>query len=186
MGKKRSGHRLILIILCIIVIWLVRVIYVNQKYKSDTVYLEINKSINCGNIVIIPSEVKLLTTEEYEAYFGTKIDENTGVRQDDRLICLKFRVKNISDNEIDWNDVFGIYGEGFETLTWGSSCNPMLERKINVVYDDMFAPGAEIELWRVSSVSRRIFEDKTWDKMSTSDFVFVFSLSPKIIKIRLK
>lgn len=169
------------------ILWYGRIIYINKKYDKDIIYFNLKTNIDYGGLVFTPEEVKLLSVGEFESYFNIDIDSDYyGLSKDDKIISLRFRVKNTTDKEVEWDQVFGFSYEGFETLTWASACNPFLEKRVNIVYDDMFKPDCEVDLWCVTSVSKSIFRESVWRELSEEDFIFTLSIKPTTVKIRLK
>ena len=171
-----------------LIAWFSRVVYINKKYSENIVYLNMGTQIDFGDYSMTPTEAKLLSAYEFENLFGVGRDEayDLGIFENDRMICLRFHIKNTSDHKLEWEDVLYAYGEGFETTTWGSACNPVLRNMINTLNSDSFDPGCEIDYWLVTSVARVAFKDGTWNDMAVKDFLFTLSLYPNSVKIRLQ
>ena len=186
-SKKRIKYIGYIITLIFLVIWIVRVLYVNKKYSADTVYLNMNTQIDFGDYIIIPEESKLLSVNEFESYFGLNMEDfsELGINETDKIICLRLHIRNTSGHTLEWRDVLSECGEGFETITWGSSYEMMLGRIINILYEDSFGANCEIDYWLVTPVSKISFKKVTWENLSVDDFMFTFSLYPNSVKIRL-
>ena len=188
---KRTMIRALSILIAVVLvlmIWAIRVVYINRAYNKNVTILEMDSYINYGSFRAKAVESELMTSEEFEDRFGVDINKEGLYRimdKEDRLICLRFHVENIAGEILQWDDVL-TFGEGFETITWSSVSIPDIERYVNIVYDDAFRPDEEVDFWHITVVSRNMFRMDTWNSLDTSDFYFTLSKYPEAVRIRLK
>lgn len=187
--KRENIKKFIIPVLAILfTAWVIRVIYINRTYAVDTVYLRLNDTIDYGDHTIIPAEARLFTLDEYEDFFGVQVDKGDiqGNSKEDKIIGLKLRIINTSEGSLPWSDVLSDIGMGFESLTWCSVSDPWLGRDINILYDDCFKTGVEIEFWLVTRVSRISFGAGSWKKLRAEDFMFTLDIYPEPVRIIFK
>ena len=188
---RMARHKMTIIHITVIlalIAWFSRVVYINKLYRVDTVYLNIGTQIDFGDFIITPIEANLLSVNEFENIFSIERgdDFELGIFEYDKMICLKVHIKNVTDHKLEWRDVLFVCGEGFETSTWASACDPVLRKMINPIDDDVLNPDCEIDYWLATCVARIAFKDSTWDTLSIEDFVFTLSLYPDSVKIKLQ
>ncbi len=173
---------IVFLILFGFLLWAIRVVNLNQEKKSNVMYVEQGQEIYYGGLAIQADEFLLLNADEYEAYFGVGDD----VTDNEKAACVRFIVRNDSENAISWDNVISVLGEGFVCKGWGSSYDPFMGAKINVFYSEQLNPGMEQEIWIVTTMSRVCFREKTWENLSDMEFEYVVSLYPDAVRIRLK
>lgn len=173
---------IVFLILLGLLLWVIRVVNLNQEKESNVMYVEQGQEFYYGGLAIQADEFLLLNADEYEAYFGVEDD----VSDDEKAVCVRFTVRNDSENVISWDNVISVLGEGFVCKGWGSSYDPFMGAKINVFYSEQLNPGMEQDIWIVTTASRTCFREKTWENLSNMEFEYVVSLYPDAVRIRLK
>lgn len=171
----------VFLILFVLLLWAIRVVNLNREKKSDTIYMEQGQEFYCGPIAIQAEEFLVLDAEEYEVRFGVEGD----VADEDRAACVRFAIRNDSEEAVSWDNVASVMGEGFVCRGWGSSYDPFMGSKLNIFYSEQFEPGAKEEIWLVTTLSRICFRDETWEKLPDMEFEYVMSMYPEAVRIRL-
>ena len=173
---------IVFLILLGLLLWVIRVVNLNREKESDVMYMELGQKFYYGELAIQADDFLLLNADEYDAYFGVEDD----VTDDEKAVCVRFTVRNDSDNEISWDDVFSVMGEGVVCEGWGSAYNPYMGAKLNKFYSEQLYSGMQQDIWIVTTVSRVCFREKTWENLSDMEFEYVVSLYPDAVRIRLK
>ena len=173
---------IVFLILFGFLLWAIRVVNLNQEKKSNVMYVEQEQEFYYGGLAIQADEFLLLNADEYEAYFGVGDD----VTDNEKAVCVRFIVRNDSENVISWDNVISVLGEGFVCKGWGSAYDPFMGAKLNKFYDEQLNPGMQQDIWIVTTVSRVCFREKTWENLSDMEFEYVVSLYPDAVRIRLK
>lgn len=176
-------HKVIVfLIVYILLMWVIRVVNLNQEKESNVMYVEQAQEFYYGGLAIHADEFLLLNADEYDDYFGVEDD----VTDDEDAVCVRFTVRNDSENAISWDNVISVLGEGFVCKGWGSSYDPFMGAKLNKFYDKQLNPGMQQDIWIVTTASRVCFREKTWENLSNMEFEYVVSLYPDAVRIRLK
>lgn len=171
----------VFLVLFALLLWTIRVVNLNREKKSGTVYIEQGQEFYCGPLAMRAEEFLVLDAGEYETRFGVEGD----VADADRAACVRFTVRNSSEEAVSWDDVFSAMGEGFVCRGWGSACDPFMGSKLNSFYSGQLGPGAQEEIWLVTTLSRICFREGTWEKLPDMEFEYVMSMYPEAVRIRL-
>lgn len=165
-----------------LLLWVIQVVNLNRGKENNVMYVEQGQKFYYGELAIQADDFLLLNADEYDAYFGVEDD----VTDDEKAVCVRFTVRNDSDNAISWDDVFSVMGEGVVCEGWGSAYNPYMGAKLNKFYSEQLDSGMQQDIWIVTTVSRVCFREKTWENLSDMEFEYVVSLYPDAVRIRLK
>lgn len=164
-----------------LLLWGIRVVNLNREKGEDTHYIELGEEFYYGDIAIKAETFLMLEPEAYEAYF----DVEEELEETEKVVCLKFRLRNDGTENASWEDVSAAMGEGFVCRGWCSSYDPFMTGKLNVFRTESLEAGTETEYWMVTSVSKICFREKTWETISEMEFEYVMQMYPGAVRIRL-
>lgn len=172
--------------LSLLLLWSYQICLINSTEPEPYRY-KMGQEINGEFITIFPLEAHLYEKEEFLSVFSLEegtLGESGG--EISRYICLRLRIKNISDKEIPWNRLVDEISCGFETDTWASAVMPELNSRLNLLKGSSLAPEQNQDFWFVTGVNASCFRNKTWNSLSLGDFSYVLTLDPVKISIHLE
>lgn len=170
------------IVLCVLVFWTGRIYSINRKPQMVTYYI-IGDIIDCGDLELSFVESHLDNPEEFEKRFA--IDGFSNIDGDFKMISICIDVTNKSDNDIGWEEVFEFIECGFESPVWASSIDPMVGAQVNVFQSETLKQGATQSIWFLTEVNKSNFRAKSWDTVDDYQYVYVLTLFPHKIAVRL-
>lgn len=170
------------IVLCVLVFWTGRIYSINRKPQMVT-YYSIGDIIDCGDLELSFVESHLDNPEEFEKRFA--IDGFSNIDGDFKMISICIDVTNKSDNDIGWEEVFEFIECGFESPVWASSIDPMVGAQVNVFQSETLKQGATQSIWFLTEVNKSNFRAKSWDTVDDYQYVYVLTLVPQKIAVRL-
>ncbi|MCR4670527.1 MAG: hypothetical protein K5643_04970 [Saccharofermentans sp.] len=170
------------ILLCLIVFWSGRIYSINQDPPVSKNY-NIGDTVESGDLELYFAESYLEELNEFNTRFGTEFDN--GADGECRILSLCIDVTNKSDRDVSWEKVMGFIECGFESPVWASSVDIRLMPMVNIFHSESLAPGHRQKIWFVTPVNKVCFKDSSWENIDDYTYMYVLSLSPQKIAVRL-
>lgn len=167
------------LLLFVLIFWISRIISINGN-KQEIIEFRIGDKINCGDVIICPSESHLYASDEFCLEVLDRITDN-----DDYVLTVCFIVTNNSDSDIYTDAILSFLDVGFESDLWCSSVDPEYYRYQNEHLPNTILPGESQKIWLSTNVSKICFKDSTWKSIEEEDFFYVLHLAPNKIVVRL-
>jgi hypothetical protein len=166
--------------------WSFKIMILNRG--NTVVYqYKMNEEIKGENISIKAVDALFLSQNDFLTYFN--IEDNVFELYDTpegKIICICLEVTNLSNENIEWDNVMSWTYCGFETRTWASTNMSYVEQKMNVFQTDSLYSGQTQAIWYATLVSPVCFKTRTWNELKVEDFDYVLCLTPEKVRIRME
>ncbi len=167
----------------IFLLWTIRIVIVNGSDGVINTEISMQQSFDYRGLSITPTESHLYTITEFQKIMNADVE----TEQDDAyIVCVKFQVVNETGEELDWDEIMGCMGYGFETLTWYSAYEPFLGAKINRFSTENLGYNERADVWFATQVRKECFREKHRDKIGEQEFYYVMDVYPHPIKVKLE
>lgn len=172
----------VLIIVCFISFWSMRIHSINKADVSGEIYLESGDETEAGGVSYTLTKSRMYTVEEFEQMYGA---DELIVPEGNMLLCACISVKNETSEDMSWDYIMDLTTGGFEMLTWGSTPISSIGRYMNTFEENALEPGKTQEVWYVTGLIKQSFKEKTWNDIRSCEFYYIPQYTPEKIMYRL-
>jgi hypothetical protein len=168
-------------VVCLLFFWTARIISINRNSPITTCY-NIGDTLDCGDLEVSFIESHLDDPNEFKKRFGVDSDGSCG---EHKVLSICIDVTNRSTIDADMDEVRGFLECGFDSTSWASAIDPEVTKQINATNKNSIAPGSSQKIWFITEVNKVCFKDSSWKHIDELPFMYVLTLSPQKIAVRL-
>lgn len=173
---------ILMLVICVVLFWCGRIHSINQISPIIN-YHDIGDVMECGDLKLYFAESYLDDPNEFNNRFGI---DYVPLEDEYKMLSICIEVTNVSDNNIEWSNIFGFLEYGFESSVWASSVDPMVGPSINKFSSEYLSPGESQKIWFSTEIQKVCFRESSWENIDDYQYLYVLTLVPQKIVVRLE